>query len=140
MRKYFAILVFAMIFNSCKTYTVTPENLKEQLSATNGLKKAEINNPLSYGSLTYEANQLKKIRVTNKDGRQESLENSPALEMRVTLKNKKRYKFYFDTVVIQNDTLSGGRSRFISGLTRKIPFDSIQKIEIQDGGKKFEYQ
>ena len=140
MRKYFAILVFVMIFNSCKTYTVTPENLKEQLSATNRLKKAEINNPLSYGSLTYEANQLKKIRVTNKDGRQESLENSPALEMRVTLKNKKRYKFYFDTVVIQNDTLSGGRSRFISGLTRKIPFDSIQKIEIQDGGKKFEYQ
>lgn len=129
-------------FYSCKTYTITPENLREQLSDTNSstLKKVKINNPLNYGNLTYEANQVKKIQVINKKGTQETLENSPALEMRVTLKNKKRYHFYFDTVVIQNDTLSGGRSRFISGLKRKIPFDSIQKIEIQDGGKNFKYK
>ena len=140
MRKFILIFVFTCIFYSCKTYTVTPENLKEQLSSTSGVKKTEINNPLGFGTLSYEANSLKKIRVVNKEGRQESLENSPALEMRVTLKNKKRYHFYFDTVVIKDDTLSGGRSRFIGSLTRKIPFDSIQKIEIQDGGKKFEYQ
>lgn len=140
MTRYFAILICATVFSSCKTYTVTTENLREQLAASAGLKKVVINNPLSYGNLTYDANQLKKITVTNKDGGQESLENSPSLEMRVTLTNKKRYHFYFDTVVIQNDTLFGGRSRFINSLTRRIPFDSIQKIEIQDGGKKFNYQ
>jgi hypothetical protein len=60
--------------------------------------------------------------------------------MRVTHSNGKKYHFYFDTVVLENDTLKGGRSRFVQGLTRAIPLDSIVKIEVQDGGKKFDYQ
>lgn len=141
MRKYFVIVVLAAVFYACKTYTITPENLKEQLSkAEPGLQNVEINNPVFFGNISYQANKLKKVYVIDKDGKLDVLQNSPALEMRVTLKNNKRYNFYFDTVVIKDDTLAGGRSRFIGSLKRKIPFDSIQKIEIQDGGKKFEYQ
>jgi len=35
--------------------------------------------------------------------------------------------------------LIGGRSRFATSLIRKIPMDSVVKIEVQDGGKKIEY-
>ncbi len=60
--------------------------------------------------------------------------------MRVTHVNGKKYHFYFDTVILENDTLKGGRSRFAKVLDRQIPMDSIAKIEVQDGGKKFDYK
>ncbi len=40
-------------------------------------------------------------------------------------------------LILENDTLKEGRSRFLPKLKREIPYDSIVKIEIQDGGKKF---
>jgi hypothetical protein len=60
--------------------------------------------------------------------------------MRITHINGKKYLFYFDTIILENDTLKGSRSRFIPNLTRKIPFDSIAKIEVQEGGKNYNYQ
>ena len=143
MRKIIVLLVLFVVVLSCKTYTVTPESFKTQFSGTSSdnLKKAEINNPLNpFKTIKYSANQLNSIVVLDKKGQQVKLENSPALETRVTLKNGKKYHFYFDTLVLENDSISGGRSRFVQSLTRKIPFDSIQRIEIQDGGKKYSYQ
>jgi hypothetical protein len=57
--------------------------------------------------------------------------------MRVTLKNGKRKIFYFDTVILENDTLKGCKSRIL-GLFDQVPFDQITKIEVQDGGKKYQ--
>jgi hypothetical protein len=142
--KNLAIAFFAcLLLSSCKTYTVAPDSFKKQFTEVNraSLQQTEINNPLNpFMNIQYPANQLKKIVVLDKNGQQVSLYNSPALETRVTLKNGKRYHFYFDTLILENDSLSGGRSRFVQSLSRKLPFDSIQKIEIQDGGKKYSYQ
>jgi hypothetical protein len=141
MKKIAAILVVALLA-SCKTYTVAPESFRSQFTGVDSKSKqaVEINNPLSPVNIKYNANQLAHIMVKTKDGAVMWLENSPALETRVTMKNGKRYHFYFDTLVLEQDSLSGGRSRFMPGLTRKLPFDSIVKIEIQDGGKKYSYQ
>ena len=111
----------------------SPENLKE----------SEINNPLignGWRNIKYYSNNVQGLYVLDKNGNELFLDNSPSIEMRVTHRNGKKYHFYFDTVILENNTLSGSRSRFISGLTRDIPMDSIQKIEVQDGGKKFKYQ
>jgi hypothetical protein len=37
------------------------------------------------------------------------------------------------------DTIDGGRSRFLPSLRKKIPISSVTRIDIQDGGKKFNY-
>ena len=103
-------------------------------------KEVEINNPLLYGNLKYSANNIKTLNVIDKNGNKITIPNSPSLEMRITHKNGKKYLFYFDTIILENDTLKGSRSRFIPNLTRKIPFDSIAKIEVQEGGKNYNYQ
>ena len=137
------IVVFTMV--SCKTYTITPQSFKEQFIGidSTALKKTEMNSafPYVYGgvNVTYSSNNIKNIFVVNKKGEKEIIPNSPAIEMRVTLKNNRKYHFYFDTVILQNDTITGGRSRFMPKLVRKIPFDSIIKIEVQDGGKNMNY-
>ena len=142
MKKALFICVTALMLLSCKTYTVTPERFKEQfITATdsNALKGVTVSNPFG-GTITYNANQLEYIEVVSKDGFVVNLENTPSLEMRVTLKDGKKKIMYFDTVYIENDVLHAKKSRFISSLEQEIPFGDIVKIEIQDGRKKFSYQ
>ncbi|WP_243472767.1 hypothetical protein [Winogradskyella sp. MH6] len=131
-----------MLTLSCKTYTIPVESFKEQMKNTNSsnMKDVTVNNPLTYGSISYSANNIDRIIVVDKNGNSSYLNNSGSIEMRVTHKNGKKYHMYFDTVILENDTLKGGRSRFVQSLERQIPIDSIVKIEIQDGGKKFNYQ
>jgi hypothetical protein len=138
MKKILYIVVILVIAVSCKTYTVAPESFKQQLLKSESQKDVVVSNPFG-GTLTYKANTLKTIDVVAKDGSEVTLNNSPSVEMRVTLANGKRRIMYFDTVLLRNDTLYAEGSRFL-GVERKIAFDSIVKIEIQDGGKKFNYQ
>ncbi|WP_282031907.1 hypothetical protein [Winogradskyella eximia] len=138
------ILIFGalILFFSCKTYTIPTESFREQMikATSSNMKDVEINNPLFFSNIKYSSNNIDKLIVLDKDGNKLFLDNSPSIEMRVTHNNGKKYILYFDTVVLENDTLKGGRSRFVQGLTREIPLDSIVKIEVQDGGKKFNYK
>lgn len=139
--KNLILILSCILFVACKTYTVAPESLKQQLQTNSSGSTAKINNPFSYYStITYEANNLKWIKVINKKGQEETIQNSPSLEMKITTTNGKNYHMYFDTVFIRNDTLYAERSRLIGNLKRIIPFDSIQQIKIQEGGKNFQYQ
>ena len=139
------ILILAV---SCKTYTVPVESFREQMtvSGSDKLKEVEINHPSFYtasssnGNLRYLANSLRSIEVSDKKGNKVKLENSPKLEMRVTKKDGKKHILYFDTVIVENDTLKGARSRFMPDLRREIALTDIEKIEIQDSGKVYKYQ
>jgi hypothetical protein len=138
------LLVFGifLLIISCKSYTIPVESFREQMigETSESMKKVKVNNPLFFYDIKYNSNNIKRIIVTDKDGKRTYLDNSASIELRVTHINGKKYHFYFDTVILENDTLKGGRSRFANGLTREIPMDSIFKIEVQDGGKKFEYK
>ncbi len=135
----FGALLFII---SCKTYTIPVESFREQMinETSENMKKVKVNNPFFYSNIKYTSNNIKRIIVIDKDGKRTYLDNSPSIEMRVTHVNGKKYHLYFDTVILENDTLKGGRSRFAQVLDRQIPMDSIAKIEVQDGGKKFEYK
>ena len=58
----------------------------------------------------------------------------------MTLKRRKNKRLLFDTVIVENDTLKGARSRLMQNLRREIPLSDIDKIEIQDSGKVYKYQ
>jgi hypothetical protein len=139
--------ILSLLF-SCKTYTIPVDSFREQMtkSGSEKLREVEINNPTFYSSsstkrnLIYKANSIKSIIVVDKSGNKVKLENSPKLEMRITRKDGKKYILLFDTVIVENDTLKGARSRLIQNLTREIPLDDIEKIEIQDSGKVYKYQ
>ena len=136
--------MICLIFVSCKTYTIEPLSFKEQLLKVDPESmKSDENSKVRVGltnvKFSYKSNKISYIKVVDKKGEKDIIANSPAIEMRVTLKNNKKYHFYFDTVYLQNDTLIGGKSRFMPNLVTKIPFDEIFKIEVQDGGKNMKY-
>lgn len=133
---------------SCKTYTVPVDSFRKQMTVQGSekLKEVEINNPTFYTSsnpdrnLNYQANTIKSIDVVDKKGNKVNLENSPKLEMRITRKDGKKNILLFDTVIVENDTLKGARSRIMANLRREIALSNIEKIEIQDSGKVYKYQ
>jgi RNA:NAD 2'-phosphotransferase (TPT1/KptA family) len=140
--KSFLILISILLFSSCKTYTISVDSFKNQMShlGYDDLKEVKINNPTpNMNKIGYYATNLKSITVIDKKGNEVSLSNSPRLEMRVTRKNGKRYILLFDTVIVENDSIKGLRSKML-GLTREIPLSDITKIEIQDSGKVYKYQ
>lgn len=142
MKKTLCLSALIVLMISCKTYTVTPENFKKQIvdNNANNLKDVKVNNPLTpFSNIEYKANSLKYLNVFDKNDSLSFLQNSPSVEMRVTLKNGKRKIFYLDTVTLENDTLKGEKSRIL-GLKDKVPFNDIVKIEVQDGGKKYQYE
>ena len=133
--------IVALLF-SCKTYTIPVESFREQMTKPGNekMRDVEINNPTRYSNLEYQANSVKSIVVVDKKGNNVEIENSPKLEMRITRKNGKKYILLFDTVIVENDTLKGARSRILQNLRREIPLNDIEKIEIQDSGKVYKYQ
>jgi hypothetical protein len=139
--RFFTLLSLFLIL-SCKTYTIPVDSFVEQMKNTNSenTKDVEINNTLLFGNIKYASNNIDRIFVIDKSGLEMYLNNSPALEMRVTHRNGKKFIIYFDTAILENNILKGGRSRFVQRLSREILMDSIIKIEIQDGGKKFDYK
>lgn len=146
--KFIYIVGILSLILSCKTYTVSVDSFRKQMteSGSEKLKEVEINNPTFYTSsnpdrnFNYQANTIKSIVVVDKKGNKVNLTNSPILEMRITKKDGKKNILLFDTVIVENDTLKGGRSRLMQNLRREIPLSDIEKIEIQDSGKVYKYQ
>ena len=141
--KLIALMGILSLLFSCKTYTIPVDSFREQMtkSGSDQLRDVEINNPVNtIKNIKYKANSIKTITVIDKKGEKVKIENSPKLEMRITRKNGKKYILLFDTVIVENDTLKGARSRIIQNLTREIPLSDIEKIEIQDSGKVYKYQ
>ncbi|MBS7232908.1 hypothetical protein KHA90_17955 [Flavobacterium psychroterrae] len=133
----FLVLIICFSLFSCKTYTINPENFKEQFANI----EYDLSTSTSItGSIHYNGYHIKKISVTDKDGNTQLLENMPSLEMRVTLNNGNRKIVYFDSMKLENDTLTGHKSRFFPKTITKIPFYDITKIEIQEGRKKIKYK
>jgi hypothetical protein len=135
--------ILSLLF-SCKNYSIPVESFREQMTVPGSekLREVEINNPAlyTYKNIKYEANSIKYIVVVDKKGNKVKLKNSPKLEMRVTRKNGKKYILLFDTVIVENDTLKGARSRLMQNFRREIPLNDIDHIMIQDSGKVNKYQ
>lgn len=136
--KKIVTLYILTLFVSCKTYELTPLSLKTQLENSFVEKKGvKLNNASIFFNSTYMAVGLDSLEVYDKKGKIFYLQNSPSIEIRLINNEGEKFTMYFDTVVIKNDTLTGCRSRFISGIKHKVPFSTISKVFVQDGHKNF---
>jgi hypothetical protein len=126
---------------SCTTYLIPIESFKKQISGIDSTKLIPVTVKGPIGEkYNYLANPISEIYCVDKKGNSFMLKNSPSIEIRFTygVQNKKAI-YYFDRININNNSVIGVQSRFISAIRKTIALDSINKIEIQDGRKKFHY-
>ena len=131
-----------LLLTSCTTYYISLDSFKQQFAGIDStkLKDVTVQGPGLFSRYYYKANPITTIKCVDKKNNPAQLTNSPSIEMRVTYGHKnKRTVFYFDRVYVSQHSLVGVQSRFMDFIRKSIPLDSITKIEVQDGHKKFSY-
>jgi hypothetical protein len=142
MKKIFLFLIISFVVVSCTTYYIPVSSFKEQFAGIDSAKLIEVTmeGPF-YEEYHYLANPITTIQCVDKKGNPHQLTNRPSLETRFTYGHKNKRKiFYFDRIFVNSHSVIGVESRFIASIRSTILLDSITKIEIQDGGKKFKYK
>jgi single-stranded DNA-specific DHH superfamily exonuclease len=141
IKSSFSLIAFVLIVTSCTTYLIPVSSFKEQFAGIDSTKLLDVRvKGPGFTQFEYKANPITTINCVDKENKPAQLKNSPSIEMRVTYgKKNKRAIFYFDRVYVSQRSLVGVQSRFISSIRKTIPLDSITKIEVQDGQKKFSY-
>ncbi len=134
--------ILGLLFStSCTSYLIPVGSLKKQFKNIDStdLREVEMRGP--YGEpYFYLANPIDTIKCKDKAGVWYGLINGPSIEIRFTYGAKKRKTvFYFDRIYLDEYSVTGVQSRFLPDIRKTIPLDSITKIEVQDGMKKFRY-
>jgi hypothetical protein len=143
MKKRFMVIsvIGCIVVSSCTTYYIPVDSLKQQFAGIDSTKFKEVivKGPV-YERYQYLANPIERIQCVDKKGTPHQMTNSPSIETRFTYGYKnKRKVFYFDRIYVDNNSVFGVESRFIESIRNSIPLDSITKIEVQNGHKKFTY-
>jgi len=126
--KIIAKLTFVAMLAGCSNYVVPTQSLVSQLKEH---QKIERNVYYQQFSLVdYPSNNLQRIECIDKNGSRVWLYPDKNTEFIFVKKSDgKKVKAYFDTVLFQNDTLVGLRSRLMGGV-RVIPVSDIDKVEV----------
>lgn len=92
------------------------------------------------GRVRYLANPYPSIRCVDPQQRDHIMPSGPSIEIRFTYRpHNRRVVFYFDRIFVTDSTVTGVESRYIPSLRKTILLDSVTKIEVQDGHKRFRY-
>lgn len=135
-RTLLLIASLALLLAGCTNHYLTKQMLMDQLfphwkpegpsSSTVILPLP----PLGVGMSTrYDSNRLSRILCYNQKDEKVYLGVNQNTQLIITDKKGETYKFYLDTVFLQNGTLVGLRSRIL-GIQRSVPLDDIDKIEV----------
>jgi hypothetical protein len=129
-----------MLLSSCTMYYISVDSFKRQFAGldTSGFRRVVTKSPWG-GKASYKTYPVDSILCVDKKGTPMVLKNGPSIEIRFTDMDYKKTVFYFDRMVVSNDTVTGVRSRIISSLKRSIPLSKVKTIEVQDGRKKYSY-
>lgn len=140
MRKKLFIVCICLALYSCQTYQLTTSSLHQQYAGIDStqLETVEVLGPFNE-RYSYLAHPNKNIQLTDKEGNMSTLPVTPSIEMRVTHSGGKKSYFYLDRIFVTDSVFIGAKSRFAPRVTQSIPLNNINKIEVQDGKKKFKY-
>ena len=128
--KTILVLTLMIFLSGCASYMVSVQSFVSQLKEN---QKIETNLYFqNFALIDYPSNNLTKIKCEEKNGTKVWLYPDKNTEFVIVKKSDgKRVRAYFDTVIFQNDTIYGLRSRLIGGL-RIVPVSDIEKIIITD--------
>src|SRR5438105_12992952 len=126
----FAVSVF--LFTSCATYHLSTQSLLEQFATTQ--KQEKVNYIFAFPFVfpgTVTGNSLTEIKVLDQNGKELVIPVTHHTGVRISKKDGKRNTFYFDTLIIQDSTITGKKDHFFGINIKPINLNDIQKIELQ---------
>lgn len=131
MDKFFFLIAtvvgFVIMVSGCATYHVSTESLTRQF-ADLGTEKKEA--PLFFYKAVH-GNQLSSIKVLDNKGKEKILPVTNRTGVRITRVDNSKVTFYFDTLILQDSSITGSKSHFFNAPIKRVYFSEIKKIELQ---------
>lgn len=128
-----------LLLNSCTTYHIPVESFRQQFEGLDSSTYVYVVTRTPWGEKEkYKTFPIEYVRCVDKDGNSINLKNGPSLEIRFTDSNNRKSVFYFDRISVNDTVVTGIQSRIL-WIRKTIPINTIKKIEIQDGRKKYKY-
>lgn len=126
------LLVLSIFLSGCATYHLSTQSLVEQFANTHKQEKTTvlIAFPL-FLPFQVTGNDLKEIKVLNKNNQEQILPVTHHTSVRIIKKDSKRNTFYFNTLILQDSTITGKKDHFVGLNINPINLNDIEKIEIQ---------
>jgi hypothetical protein len=125
------ITVSTLLLSSCAPYHLTTQSLLEQFANTQ--KEKKVNYIVAFPFVfpgTVTGNSLREIKVLDSKEKEQVIRVSHRTGVRITNKDGKRNTFYFDTLIIQDSTITGKKDHFLGINIKPINLNKIQKIEL----------
>lgn len=130
LRNICLIVVIMFSLTRCQTYHMTTQSLLEQLAETKKEKKVVIVYPFFFPGVVT-GNSLREVKVLDKAEKECIIPVTNHTGVRITKKDGKRNTFYFDTLIIQDSTITGKKDHFFGINIKPINLNNIKKIELQ---------
>ncbi|MBA2610468.1 MAG: hypothetical protein H0U95_00760 [Bacteroidetes bacterium] len=111
---------------------MTTKSLLEQLANTEKEKKVNVIIAFPFffpGIVT--GNSLNEVKVLDKYEKECIIPVTHHTGVRITKKDGKRKTFYFDTLIIEDSTITGKNDHFLGISIKPINLNNINKIELQ---------
>src|SRR5664279_2318969 len=110
----FLLLIFSISLSGCATYHLSTQSMLEQFANTHKQEKVNILIAFPF-FLPFEVtgNDLTEIKVLDNKDQEHILPVTHHTGVRITKKDTKRNTFYFDTLVIQDSTITGKKDHFM---------------------------
>jgi hypothetical protein len=127
------ILTVLIIAGCTANYYVQPSDfIKEVAANQNKTEKFVLVGTVQFFfPIRYDANNLKKIKCRDKNGKLVYLIPDGNTQLEITTRSTKDVvKMYFDTVFFEGSKLVGLRSRIVPGMNREIELSDIDSIVI----------
>ena len=126
------VLLLSFSLLGCTTYHLSTQSLLQQFANTH--KEEKVNLLIAFPfffPFEVTGNDLTEIKVLDKNDIENILTITHHTGVRITKKDSKKNTFYFDTLIIQDSTITGKKDHFIGVNINPINLNDIDKIEIQ---------
>ena len=121
LRISFACLfICASLLLSCDTYHISTQSLVAQLSNSQNQRRIFV-----------KGNDLKTITVLDKNEQEKTLNVITQTSVRIVKNDGKKNTFYFNTLIIQDSTITGSKTHFMKSNIKPISLKDVKRIEIQ---------
>ncbi len=138
------ILFFCLILlTGCATYHISTQSLLEQMAGSGTEKKTLGVFPVSplihfnafsiivFYQGSVKGNDLRTDTCLDKNGKETTFDVDNRTSVRITRVDNSRVTFYFNTLLIQDSTITGSKTHFFEAHITPVMLKDVSKIEIQ---------
>jgi hypothetical protein len=120
-----------LLLTGCATYHITTQSLVQQFANTQPEKKYTYLPEFPFIPFGVNGNSLQTLTVLDKNGKETVIPVSNRTSVRITRNDSSRTTFYFNTLLIQDSTITGSKTHFFEAHIKPVKLKDIAKIEVQ---------